>query len=495
MKLNRNYTFWFVTGSQHLYGPKTLEQVESHSNAIVASLNEKGMNYPVEFKQVLKTSDEINQLIIDANSDDNCAGIIAWMHTFSPAKMWIKGLNKLQKPFVQFHTQYNKEIPWDSIDMDFMNLNQTAHGGREFGFINTRMRKPRKIIVGHYTETSVLDQLNAYMNVAVSLCESQHLKIARFGDNMRDVAVTEGDKVEAEIKLGWSINGYAIGDLVKVVDAVEEASVDALIEEYKASYHIPDQSEETMARIKVQARLELGMEKFLVDGGFHAFTTTFQNLYGLSQLPGLAVQRLMAKGFGFGAEGDWKTAGMLHLMKIMGGKNGKGTSFMEDYTYHLADDNKVVLGAHMLEICPSIASEKPSIIVKPLGIGGKDDPARLTFSSNCGQALNASLIDMGGRMRLIINTVEAVEAKEDMPELPVAKALWKPYPNFEDGVKGWILAGGAHHTVYTFDVSQEDLEDFAEFMDIETVIINDKTEIGALKQSLKVNDMLWNMKR
>lgn len=495
MKLQRSYTFWFVTGSQHLYGPKTLEAVEAHSKEIVDHLNAQGkFNYPIEFKAVLKTGDEINQLIIDANSDESCAGLIGWMHTFSPAKMWIRGLNKLQKPFVQFHTQFNEAIPWESIDMDFMNLNQTAHGGREFGFINARMRMPRKIIVGHYADVKVMGELNRYMNVAVAINESQHLKIARFGDNMRQVAVTEGDKVEAEIKFGWSINGYALGDLVKVVDSVTDEAVGALVEEYKTLYKMPEE-EDAMESIRVQARLELGIEAFLVQGGFGGFTTTFENLYGLSQLPGLAVQRLMAKGYGFGAEGDWKTAAMLRLMKIMAGKDQKGTSFMEDYTYHMAGDNKMVLGAHMLEVCPSIAVDQPSLIVRPLGIGGKDDPARLVFSANEGPALNASLIDMGGRMRLIINTVEAVTATQETPQLPVAKALWKPYPNFEDGVKGWILAGGAHHTVYSYDVITEDLLNFAEFMDIETVVIDAETKISALKDDLKMKDLLWNLKR
>ena len=496
MKLDRKYTFWFVTGSQHLYGPKTLEEVEKNSIAIVEHLNTHStFQYKIEFKAVLKTSDEINDLIIESNSNESCAGLISWMHTFSPAKMWIKGLTKLQKPFVQFHTQYNKEIPWNTIDMNFMNLNQTAHGGREFGFINARLRKPRKIIVGHYKDEKVLNELGRFMNVAVAINESQHLKIARFGDNMREVAVTEGDKVEAEIKFGWSINGYALGDLVKVIDLISDEAVDILVKEYEILYNIPDTSENTMAHIRVQAKLELGIEKFLIDGGFGGFTTTFENLYGLTQLPGLAVQRLMAKGYGFGAEGDWKTAAMLRLIKIMGGPSQKGTSFMEDYTYHMDETEKIVLGAHMLEVCPSIASEKPTIIVRPLGIGGKDAPARLTFSSNSGPALNASLIDMGGRMRLIINTVDALEAKHDMPKLPVAKALWKPHPSFEEGVKGWILAGGAHHTVYTFDVSKDDLQTFAEFMEIETVLIDENTEIQSLKQTLLLNDLLWNMKR
>lgn len=496
MLLSKNYRFWFITGSQHLYGEKTLKQVKEDSINLVKGLNDLGnFDYVVEFKALLTTPEEISELIKEANNDEQCAGLIGWMHTFSPAKMWIKGLSRLQKPFVQLHTQLNRDIPWNDIDMDFMNLNQTAHGGREFGFINTRLRVPRKIIVGYYEETRVLEEMRRFLNVAVAINESLHLKVARFGDNMREVAVTEGDKVEAEIKFGWSVNGFAIGDLVKVVNAISDEAVEQLVMEYKALYNIPDMSEAVMASIEVQARIELGLEKFLVDGGFTAFTTNFENLFGLKQLPGLAVQRLMAKGYGFGGEGDWKTAAMLRLIKIMGGDKGKGASFMEDYTYHMDPENTVVLGAHMLEVCPTIAVDKPSIIVRPLGIGGKEDPARFIFSAKTGPALNASLIDMGGRMRLIVNTVNAVEAPHEMPKLPVAKAMWQPEPSFEVGVKGWILAGGAHHTVYSYDVTTQDLLDFAEFMAIETVVIDQDTKISALKQDLLVKDMIWHLKR
>lgn len=496
MVLSTRYTFWFVTGSQHLYGETTLKQVKSDSEAIVKGLNDKGQYpYDIQFKALLTTPEEITELMREANSDDSCAGIIGWMHTFSPAKMWIKGLTRLQKPFVQLHTQFNRDIPWEAIDMDFMNLNQTAHGGREFGFINARLRLPRKIIVGHYASDKVLKELGRFLNVAVAINESRHIKVARFGDNMREVAVTEGDKVEAEIKFGWSVNGYGIGDLVQVVDAIPKEDVARLVEEYKTLYTLPDQSEAAMASIAVQARIELGIEKFLVDGGFGAFTTTFQNLYGLEQLPGLAVQRLMEKGYGFGAEGDWKTAALLRLMKIMGGTGGKGTSFMEDYTYHMDAPNPMVLGAHMLEICPSIAEEKPALIVRPLSIGGKADPARLTFTAKTGEALNATLVDMGGRMRLIINEVKGIRPPHDMPKLPVAKAMWQPYPDFEGGIKAWILAGGAHHTVYTYDVTTEDLTDFAEFMGIEAVVIDKNTAMGAFKESLAMKDLLWQWRR
>lgn len=495
MLVTKEYRFWFITGSQHLYGDETLRQVKEDSLKLVDGLNAKGnLDYPIEFKALLTTPDEILALVKEANNDDTCAGLIGWMHTFSPAKMWIKGLGVLNKPFVQFHTQFGRDIPWEAIDMDFMNLNQTAHGGREFGFINTRLRMPRKVIAGYWEEASVLRELKSFLNVAVAVNESKRLKIARFGDNMRQVAVTEGDKVEAQIKFGWEIDGYGVGDLVAVIDEVTDAEVEALVETYKSLYDIPVQSESVMTSIGVQARIEIGMEKFLVEGGYTAFTTTFENLYGLDQLPGLAVQRLMEKGYGFGGEGDWKTAALVRILKIMGGTDGKGTSFMEDYTYHMDPADTLVLGAHMLEVCPSIASNKPSIIVKPLGIGGKADPARFIFSAETGAALNASIIDMGGRMRLIINTVEAVEAPFEMPELPVAKAMWKPMPDFETAVKGWILAGGAHHTAYSYDVTAEDLLDFAEFMDIETVLIDDKTDLAQLKQEMKLQDLIWKLK-
>ncbi len=495
MKLNKNYVFWFVTGSQHLYGPKTLEQVKSDSEAIVKELNAKGdFSYSIEYKALLTTPDEITKLMKEANNDETCAGIIGWMHTFSPAKMWIKGLSILDKPFLHLHTQYNRDIPWNDIDMDFMNLNQSAHGGREFGFINTRLRIPRKVVVGYWEDEKVLKQLEDFMNVCVAAGESKSLKIARFGDNMRFVAVTEGDKVEAEIKFGWEINTYAVGDLVKYVDAVTDAEVDALYDEYKQQYVIEDESDASVASIRYQAKIEIGMEKFLVEGGFGAFTTTFEDLYGLKQLPGLAVQRLMEKGYGFAGEGDWKTAAMVRLTKIMGMNGTKGTSFMEDYTYHMDPANPMVLGAHMLEVCPTIADSDVSIKVKPLGIGGKDAPARFTFDCKAGEALNASLVDMGGRMRLIINKVDAVKAPNQMPNLPVAQAMWVPQPSLEEGARAWILSGGAHHTVYSLDVSAEQLMDFAEIFDIETVLIDENTNVFTLRQELKMSDVLWSLK-
>lgn len=496
MKLGRTYEFWFVTGSQHLYGPETLKQVEQDSINMVKGLNEQGnLNYKIVFKEVLKTPDEITLLVKEANNNPDCAGLIGWMHTFSPAKMWIKGLSVLSKPFMHLHTQFNRDIPWSEIDMDFMNLNQSAHGGREFGFINTRLRMPRKVVVGYWEDKKVQNKIQKYMNVCVGLAESRTLKIARFGDNMRFVAVTEGDKVEAEIKFGWEISGYGVGDLVAYVNQVTEQEVNALYEEYKKVYNIINESKENVDSIKYQAKIEIALERFLVEGGFGAFTTTFEDLHGLDQLPGLAVQRLMEKGYGFGGEGDWKTAAMTRLIKIMGNKGGLGTSFMEDYTYHFDPENPMVLGAHMLEVCPSIADGEVSILVNPLGIGGKDAPARFTFSCKTGPAINVSLVDMGGRMRLIVNEVDAVKAPYDMPKLPVAKAMWKPQPSLEEGAYAWILAGGAHHTTYSLDVTREEMEDFAEFCDLETVIINNDTNMSTFRQELKLSDLVWNLKR
>lgn len=492
MKLSKNYQFWFVTGSQHLYGEETLKQVKEDSVKIVEGLNQKGnFEFELVYKALLTTPEEITQIMKEASADDSCAGIVGWCHTFSPAKMWIKGLTALTKPFLHLHTQYNRDIPWSAIDMDFMNLNQAAHGDREFGFINARLRMPRKVVVGYWEEASVVTQINDWLHVAVAIAESKNLKIARFGDNMRQVAVTEGDKVEAEIKFGWAINGYAMGDIVEYVDAVTDAEVEALYAEYEKEYNILETSQEGIDSIKYQARIEIGFEKFLVEGGFGAFTTTFENLYGLKQLPGLAVQRLMAKGYGFGGEGDWKTAALVRLMKIMGNHKGRGTSFMEDYTYHMEPGNELVLGAHMLEVCPTIAEDKPSIVVKHLGIGGKEAPARFIFSSKVGQALNASLVDMGGRHRLIINEVQAVAAPFEMPNLPVAKAIWKVEPSLQVGAQCWILAGGAHHTAYSYDVSTQDLLDFAEFMGIEAVVIDKDTETLAFRQLLKLNDLTY----
>ncbi len=491
----KKHTFWFVTGSQHLYGPETLEMVDAHSRTISEGLDKNpSVPYKVVFKPVLTTPEAIRKLCIEANSDDSCAGIITWMHTFSPAKMWIAGLSELRKPMLHLHTQFNRDIPWSDIDMDFMNLNQSAHGDREFGFIGARMRIARKIVVGHWEDPDTCARIGRWMRSAVAYTAGTSLKVARFGDNMREVAVTEGDKVEAQIKFGWSINGYGIGDLVSRINSVSDSEIDKLMQEYDELYEIPAEvraSVEAMDSIREQARIELAMRAFLTEGGFGAFTTTFEDLHGMKQLPGLAVQRLMADGYGFGGEGDWKTAAMVRMTKIMADGLPGGTSFMEDYTYHLAPGNELVLGAHMLEVCPTIAGTKPRIEVHPLSIGGKAAPARLVFDGASGRAVCASLIDMGNRFRLIINEVEAVELEKDMPKLPVARILWKPLPSLHQGAEAWILAGGAHHTVFSFAVTAEQLMDWAEMAGIECVLINENTNILNLRNELRWNEIAY----
>ncbi|MGG1550813.1 L-arabinose isomerase [Paenibacillus ferrarius] len=488
-----NKQFWFVTGSQHLYGPETLLQVEDHSKQITAGISKsEAIPYPIVFKDVLTTPDSIRRLLLDANSDDSCAGVITWMHTFSPAKMWIAGLAEYRKPLLHLHTQFNRDIPWDTIDMDFMNLNQAAHGDREYGFIGTRMGVARKVVVGYWEDPAVLDRIGAWMRMAAGYAESRNLKVARFGDNMRHVAVTEGDKVEAQIKFGWSVNGFGVGDLVQRVNDISEAEVDRLMEEYSELYSIAEAGlAEGPVRnaIREQARIELGLKGFLQEGGFGAFTTTFEDLHGLKQLPGLAVQRLMAQGYGFGGEGDWKTAALTRVMKVMAGN--KGTSFMEDYTYHMAPGEELVLGAHMLEICPTIAATRPTVEVHPLGIGAKADPARLVFDGASGAALNASLIDMGHRFRLLINEVDAVQPVQAMPKLPVARVLWKPQPSLRDSAEAWIYGGGAHHTVFSYQVSTEQLIDFAELAGIEVAVINKNTSVQQFRNELRWNEAIY----
>jgi len=483
----RTYEFWFVTGSQHLYGEDSLREVDNHSRIISDGLNnDPAIPYKVVFKPVVTTADAIRKLLCEANSDDNCAGIITWMHTFSPAKMWISGLLELRKPLLHLHTQFNRCIPWDSIDMDFMNLNQSAHGDREYGFIVTRMRIPRKVIVGYWEDHEVRRRIGSWMKTAAAYVSGKHLKVARFGDNMRNVAVTEGDKVEAQIKFGWSIEGYGVGDLVQCMNNISDSEVDKLMEIYESQYDISEDAQVPGAAreaVREQARIELGIKAFLDEGGFSAFTTTFENLHGLKQLPGLAVQRLMEAGYGFGAEGDWKTAAMLYIAKII--SDGKETSFMEDYTYHLEPGNEMVLGAHMLEVCPTIAATKPRIEVHPLSIGGKADPARLVFDGKSGPAVCASLIDMGDRFRLIINEVEAVTPDKAMPKLPVARVLWKPQPSLTTAAEAWIYAGGAHHTVFSYVVTSEQLIDWAEMAGIEYVLINKDTNILKLRSELR----------
>jgi L-arabinose isomerase len=488
----KQYQIWFVTGSQHLYGPETLQQVAKNSQTIVDGLNSSG-TLPVQImlQPVLTTQEAIHTLTLDANNSPNCIGLIMWMHTFSPAKMWIPGLKALQKPFVHLHTQFNRDIPWDSIDMDFMNLNQAAHGDREFGFICTRMKKKRKVIVGHWKDESVQEQLNVWTRVAAAWHDSQNMKIARFGDNMRAVAVTEGDKVEAQMRFGYSVNGYGVGDLVKYVNNVTDSDIDTLITEYENRYVLASSAKkggEKYQNLRDGAKIEIGLRTFLRDGNFSAFTTTFEDLNGLKQLPGLAVQRLMAEGYGFGAEGDWKTAALLRSMKVMSSGLKGGTSFMEDYTYHLNPSGKKVLGAHMLEICESIAEGKPSLEIHKLGIGGKEDPPRLVFNVPAGEAINASIIDMGNRFRLIVNEVAVVPPDNPLPKLPVARAMWIPKPNFEIGAGAWILAGGAHHTGFSLSLTSQYMEDFAELADIEYLVINDSTTISEFKKELRWND-------
>lgn len=490
---------WFVIGSQHLYGQRTLQQVKEQAEKVVSSLNQAGLPVKLVQKPLATTPDEITSLCRDANYQDSCLGLLVWLHTFSPAKMWINGLRRLEKPLLQFHTQFNAQIPWDTMDMDFMNLNQTAHGGREFGFIGARMRQQHSVVAGHWEDPQALEGIARWMRVSAARHESQHLKVARFGDNMREVAVTEGDKVSAQIQFGYSVNGYALGDLEQVVNEVSHNDINTLVEEYEASYILTDAVKSGGAKrenLLDAARLELGIERFLQQGGFHAFTTTFENLYGLKQLPGLACQRLMQKGYGFGAEGDWKTAALLRIMKVMASGLKGGTSFMEDYTYNFQSGNDLVVGSHMLEVCPSIAKEeKPLLDVQHLGIGGKADPARLLFATPAGPALNASLIDMGDRFRLLVNCVDTVEQPRDLPKLPVARAIWKAQPSLATAAEAWILAGGAHHTVFTQALDVEYLRLYAEMHNIEFLLIDHATTLPAFKNEIRWNEMYYTLNR
>ncbi|GFN30739.1 L-arabinose isomerase [Paenibacillus xylaniclasticus] len=496
MLKTKQYQFWFITGSQHLYGPETLQQVERNSKQIVESFNQdRSIPYEIVFKPVVKTPDEIYEVCQAATADSDCAGVITWMHTFSPSKMWIAGLSALRKPLLHLHTQFNRDIPWDSIDMDFMNLNQSAHGDREHGFIGARMGVARKVVAGHWENADVRKRLAGWMRTAAAFTESRSLKVARFGDNMREVAVTEGDKVEAQIKFGWSINGYGIGDLVERMNAVSEDALDRLMEEYEQTYTISDEvraNAESMASIRYQARIELALKSFLEEGGFTAFTTTFEDLHGMKQLPGLAVQRLMAQGYGFAGEGDWKTAALTRMMKIMA--DNESTSFMEDYTYHFEPGNEMILGAHMLEVCPTIAATKPRIEVHPLGIGGKEAPARIIFDGKPGTAVNASLVDLGSRFRLIVNEVEAVQPKVELPKLPVARVLWKPAPSLAESAEAWIYAGGAHHTVLSYVITSEQLADWAEMANVECVVIDQSTNVQQFRSELRWNDLYYRLR-
>ncbi|PQV63548.1 L-arabinose isomerase [Abditibacterium utsteinense] len=486
---------WFVTGSQHLYGEATLQQVAAHSQIIAKGLDlAEGIPLEVVFKPIVTTPEEIRALCLEATNSPRCGGIITWMHTFSPAKMWIGGLQVLTKPLLHLHTQFNRDLPWNEIDMDFMNLNQAAHGDREFGFIGARMRIARKVVVGYWEDPEVQARIASWMRAARGWHDWQSAKFARFGDNMRMVAVTEGDKVAAEIKFGYSVNGYGIGDLVESMKTISDAQIEELVTQYAKFYDVAPELQKNGARhasLRAEARIELGLRTFLEAGNFKGFTDSFEVLHGLSQLPGLATQRLMAEGYGFGGEGDWKTCALVRAMKVMAHGLPGGTSFMEDYTYHLEAGNHQVLGSHMLEICPTIAAEKPSCQIHPLGIGGKDDPVRLVFDTPAGRAINASLIDVGNRFRLVVNEVDVVTPQAPLPNLPVARALWQPKPDFKVGCAAWIWAGGAHHTGFSLAIGREELEDFAEIAGIEFLLIGEGTTIRDFKQELRTNEVYY----
>ena len=495
----KDFEVWFVTGSQDLYGEATLKKVAEHSREMAQWMTHSGkLPVKVVFKPVVTSPDAITALCREANNAQNCIGLITWMHTFSPAKMWIAGLNILTKPFVHLHTQFNRDLPWSAIDMDFMNLNQSAHGDREFGFIGSRMRLERKIVVGFWQDESVLSELATWMRAAAAWHDWQGARVARFGDNMREVAVTEGDKVEAQIRLGYAVNGYGVGDLVKFVTAVTDAEIDRLVAEYDDSYTVAEElspNGKQRAALREAARIEIGMRAFLEKGGFKAFTTTFEDLYGLAQLPGLAVQRLMADGYGFGAEGDWKTATLVRAMKVMGAGLKGGTSFMEDYTYDFGGKNPKVLGAHMLEVCASIAGAKPSLEIHPLSIGGKDDPARLVFNVPSGPAINATMLDMGNRFRMVVNEVDVIQPDAPLSKLPVASAVWVPRPNLKIGAGAWILAGGAHHTGFSQSVTRAHLEDFAGMAGLEFLVIDHETRLSEFKKELRWNELYYHLSR
>jgi L-arabinose isomerase len=486
---------WFVTGSQHLYGPETLETVASHAAQIAKALDSApAIPVKVVVKPVLTGPEGIRNLAMEANASADCVGLITWMHTFSPAKMWIAGLDILRKPFLHLHTQFNREIPWADIDMDFMNLNQAAHGDREFGFIAARMRLERTVVVGHWDDVEVQERIGAWTRAASARRDWETGKIARFGDNMREVAVTDGDKVEAQRRLGFSINGHGVGDLVAIVNESTDAEVDELIRTYLDEYDVEQALRPGGDRadaLREGARIEIGLRRFLLDGGFTAFTTTFEDLHGLGQLPGLAVQRLMRDGYGFGAEGDWKTAAMVRAMKVMAAGLAGGVSFMEDYTYHLSKSGDLILGAHMLEVCESIAAGRPKLEVHPLSIGGKGDPVRLVFDAHPGQAIAASITDMGQRFRMVATVVDVVAPEHPLPRLPVARAVWRPRPDLATNAAAWIYAGGSHHTSLGYPVTQEHLRFFAGMSGVEFVVIDEATELEAFRDRLRWNDLYY----
>ncbi|MDW3619251.1 L-arabinose isomerase [Enterococcus faecium] len=465
--------FWFVVGSQHLYGEEALREVKKHAQEMVDELNENGqLPYPIRLQELAVTADTITKIMKEVNYREEVAGVITWMHTFSPAKMWIRGTKLLQKPLLHLATQYNESIPWKTIDMDFMNLNQSAHGDREYGFINARLNKQNKIVVGYWKRPEIQKEIADWMDVAVAYNESFGIKVARFGDNMRNVGVTEGDKVEAQIQFGWTVDYFGIGDLVQVIDRVSDEEVNQLFEEYKELYTFDygDYEEKTWEEhVKVQAQQEIGIRRFLEEGGYNAFTTNFEDLYGMKQLPGLAVQRLMAEGYGFAGEGDWKTAAIDRLLKIMA--RGKDTGFMEDYTYELASGQEAILESHMMEVDPTLAATKPRIVVSPLSMGDREDPARLVFDGKVGEGVVVSMADFGTHYKLLINEVEAFEPTTEAPNLPVARVLWKTKPNFHEGVHSWIQAGGGHHTVVSLNLTTDQIETWAKLVELETVVI------------------------
>ena len=496
-KALHRFDVWFVTGSQQLYGDETLRRVAEDSQQIAAALQAaKAIPVQVTFKPVLTTPEAIRQICLEANAAKGCIGLIAWMHTFSPAKMWIAGLNALQKPLLHLHTQFNRDLPWAEIDMDFMNLNQSAHGDREFGFIETRMRHSRKTVVGFWQDPAVIDRLSTWSRAAAAWDEAHGLRVARFGDNMRHVAVTEGDKVEAHIRLGFSVDGYSVGELAETVRAVPNGAVDVLVEEYEEQYDVSPTLRKSGDRhdaLRDAARIEVGLRTFLDIGGFKAFTDTFEDLDGLPQLPGIAVQRLMGDGYGFGAEGDWKTAALVRLMKVMSTGLEGGTSFMEDYTYHLAPHGPKVLGAHMLEVCPSIAGQKPSCEIHPLSIGGKQDPVRLVFTASPGPAVVVGLLDLGGRFRMVANEVDVTAPDESLPKLPVARAVWQPKPDLQTAAEAWLIAGGPHHTGFSAAMGIEPLADFAEIAGIEFLVIDKDTRVSEFKKELRWNQVYYHL--
>lgn len=495
----KNYKFWFCTGSQDLYGDECLEHVAEHSRIMVDRLNQSGvLPYEVVWKPTLLTNTMIRQTFNEANADETCAGVITWMHTFSPAKSWILGLQEYRKPLLHLHTQFNREIPYDSIDMDFMNENQAAHGDREYGHIVSRMKIERKVIVGFWDDKVVQERIASWMRTAIGVIESSHIRVMRIADNMRNVAVTEGDKVEAQIKFGWEVDAYPVNEITEMVDSVSKGDIDTLVEEYYDKYEIlleGRDAAEFRKHVAVQAQIEIGFERFLEEKNYQAIVTHFGDLGSLQQLPGLAIQRLMEKGYGFGGEGDWKTAAMVRLMKIMtqGKKDAKGTSFMEDYTYNLVPGKEGILEAHMLEVCPTIAEGPISIKCQPLSMGDREDPARLVFTSKTGKGVATSLIDLGDRFRLIINDVNCKKVEQPMPKLPVATAFWTPEPNLQTGAEAWILAGGAHHTAFSYDLTAEQMGDWAAAMGIEAVYIDKDTTIRNLKNELRWNEAAFRL--